>query len=55
MRKLAAIARTSEEMSNKLTTETIHNKEEPDLIVNGNKIAILFRQCKPNGGPSFIL
>ena len=54
-KKLAAVARSDQEISSKLVLETISDKDEPDLVVSGNKMAILFRQGKYRGGPSFAL
>lgn len=35
--------------------DTIKDKTLPELAMKDNKVAILFRECKPNGGPSFAI
>jgi len=43
VKKLAAVSRSDEEMSSSLALDSISDFDEPDLVINGNKMAILFR------------
>ena len=35
--------------------DTIKDKTQPEVVVKDNRVAILFRECKANGGPSFAI
>lgn len=54
-RKLAVIARSEDDMSKEFVMDTIKDRSEPEVVVKDNKVAILFRECKANGGPSFAI
>ena len=54
-RKFPCIARTPEEVPEKLIMETIMDREEPEVAVVGQQVAILFRQCSTNGGPMLLV
>jgi hypothetical protein len=43
MKKLATIARTDQDISGQLAIENINDSNEPDMVVNGNKLSIIFR------------
>lgn len=35
--------------------DTIKDRTQPEVVVKDNRVAILFRECKANGGPSFAI
>jgi hypothetical protein len=53
--KLAVIARSQDDMSKEFVMDTIKDRTQPEVAVKDNKVAILFRECKANGGPSFAI
>ena len=53
--KLAVIARSEDDMSKEFVMDTIKDRSQPEVVVKDNKVAILFRECKANGGPTFAI
>lgn len=54
-RKLAVVARSESDVSKTLALDSITDDNLPSLVVKDNMLAILFKQEKSGGGPSFIL
>jgi hypothetical protein len=53
--RLAAICKDETQLCKTILFPTLKVKDDIMISEDGTKFAILMRQCKKNGGPSFII